>query len=342
MRLIDRILIATGLLALALLALLLRPEPVERYGYRPDPEGARLFAASLPSPTFAAAAPDAMSKAERKDTLLWRAMNEAHIARYVVQWRCSNQLDVGSCVSHGAAHAVFASEAVAWMMGERGEPPLLVHQGAIYGGSRVEARGKPGDGKKPYGGYSDGSTGYHAAKWLKEWGVIYRRQYPSVDCTVSNPTIEKEWGAYGCGGPSDDGRLDAEAKAVPCLYVTRVETWDELVAAITSGHPVTIASSQGFAKRLDAQSFDSPSGTWFHQMAVIGVRFDREGAAIVNSWGSYLRYTAPRWPEDLPDGVFWADRSVMERILGQGDSWVISEVKIEWRNLDHRKWLGVK
>ena len=37
MRLIDRILIATGLLALALLALLLRPEPVERYGYRPDP-----------------------------------------------------------------------------------------------------------------------------------------------------------------------------------------------------------------------------------------------------------------------------------------------------------------
>lgn len=342
MRLVDRVLIAVGLIGLAILALQLRREPVERFGYSPDPEGARLFASSLPTPTFAAAAPDAMQKSKPVDTFLWRPMNAAHVARYGVPFRCSNQLDVGSCVSHGAAHAVYASEAVAWAMGERDEPPLLVHQGAIYGGSRVEARGKPGDGARPYGGYSDGSTGYHAAKWLREWGVIYKRQYPSVDCTVSNPTIEKAWGAFGCGGEGDGGRLDAEAKKTPCMYVTQVRTWDELVAAITSGHPVTIASSQGFSKRLDEQSFDSPSGTWMHQMAVIGVRFDREGAAVINSWGSYLRYTAPRWPDDLPDGVFWADRKVMERILAQGDSWAISEVAFKYRDINHTNWLGLK
>jgi hypothetical protein len=342
MRLADRVVIAAGLIGLALLAILLRPQSVERYGYSPDPEGAKAFAAGLPTPTFAAAAPDAMAKAERVDTFLWRAMDAAHRSRYGKPWQCSNQLNVGSCVAHGAAHAVYASEAVAWALGERDEAPLLVHQGAIYGGSRVEARSKPGDGARPYGSYSDGSTGYAASKWLKEWGVIYKKPYPSVDCTVSNPTIEKAWGAFGCGGEGDGGRLDAEAKKVPCLYVTQVKTWDELVAAITSGHPVTIASSQGFSKRLDSQSFDSPSGTWMHQMAVIGVRFDREGAAIVNSWGDYLTYTAPRWPSDLPDGVFWADRKVMERILAQGDSWAISEVKFSYRNINHRDWLGEK
>jgi len=330
-----------GLLA-AGLYLWQRGKSVESYGYQPDPDGARLYAATLDNPTFAAAAPDAMAKATLKDVFLWRAMDAAHKARYGKPFTCSNQKDVGSCVSHGAAHAVYASECVSWSLGERDEPPLLVHQGAIYGGSRVESRGKPGDGARPYGGYSDGSTGYHAAKWLKEWGVIYKRQYPSRDCTISNPDIEREMGAYGCGGEGDQGRLDAEAKKTPCLYVTRVQKWDELVAALTSGHPVTIASSQGFSKTLDRDSFAAPQGVWMHQMAVIGLRADRPGAAIINSWGAYLTYTAPRYPHDLPDGVFWCDRAVMERILAQGDSWAISEVAFKYRDINHLEWLGAE
>jgi hypothetical protein len=333
------LLIVTAFLAAALF----HGQPkVERYGYSPDPDGARKFAAGLPTPTFAAAAPDAMEKAKPKDTFLWRAMDAAHKARYGTPFKCSNQLSVGSCVAHGAAHAVFCSQAVSWSVKERDEPPFLAHQGAIYGGSRVEARGMPGDGARPYGGYSDGSTGYHAAKWLREWGVIDKRQYPSIDCTISNVDIEREMGAFGCGGKGDANRLDNEAKKVPCLYVTQVKTWDELVAAITSGHAVTVASNQGFTKSLDSQSFAAPSGVWFHQMAIIGVRFDREGAAIINSWGSYLTYNHPRYPHDLPDGVFWADRKVIERMLSQGDSWAISAIKFKYRDINHNDWLGGK
>jgi hypothetical protein len=331
---------AAVLLAIAV-AMALWPSGYERFGYRPDPEGAKEFASRLPTPTFAQAAPDAMAKARHVDTFLWRAMDAAHRARYGEPFKPSHQR-IGSCVAHGAAHAIFCSESVAWSQGERDEPPLLVHQGAIYGGSRVEARGRDGSGRSPVGGYSDGSTGYHAAKWLRDWGVIYKQPYSSRDCTVSDGAIEKEMGAFGCGGEGDGGRLDAEAKKVPCLYVTQVRTWDELVAAVTSGHPVTIASSQGFAKRLDAQSFDSPSGVWMHQMMICGVRFDREGAAIMNSWGNYLTYTAPRWPSDLPDGTFWADRRVVERILSQGDSWAISEVKFKHRDINHNNWLGAR
>jgi hypothetical protein len=293
----------------------------ERFGYNPDPQ--------------AAAAPDVMEKAEPQDTFLWRAMDAAHRSRYGKPWKCSNQKGVGSCVAHGACHAVYCSEAVSWSLGERDEPPLLPMQAACYGGSRVEARGKREGG----GGYSDGSTGYHAAKWLREWGVIYKRQYPSVDCTISNEAIEKSWGNWGCGGEGDNGRLDEEAKKKPCLYVAKVSTWQEIVAAITTGIPVTLASSQGFSRTLDRNSFAAPRGVWMHQMAAIGYRSDIPGIAIVNSWGSYLSYTAPRWPEDLPDGVFWADRRTIERILSQGDCWAISEVKFEYRDIHHNEWL---
>lgn len=335
----KRWLLAIAIIAIAAL-LLLPSDRVERFGYSPDPNGAKDFAATLPTPTFAQAAPDAMEKAERRDTFLWRAMDAAHRKRYGTPFQCSKQ-EIGSCVAHGAAHAVYCSEAVAWQLGDRPEPPLLVHQASIYGGSRVEARGRPGDGASPYGGYSDGSTGYHAARWLKDWGVIWKRAYPSADCSTSTPDMEKAWGAFGAGGKGDAGRLDAEAKKTPCEYVTQVRTWDEVVAAITSGHPITLASSQGFSRTLDKDSFAAPSGVWMHQMAGIGVRFGaREGLAIINSWGDYLSYTAPRYPEDLPDGVFWADRWVVERMLSQGDCWAISAVRFQWREINHENWLG--
>lgn len=339
---ISKRLAVIALVILAIYAAAYRHDPVERFGYAPDPDGARRFAAGLPTPSFSQAAPDAMQKAERRDTFLWRAMDAAHRARYGTPFKPSVQT-IGSCVAHGAAHAVYCSESVAWQLGERPEPPMLVNQASIYGGSRVESRSRPGDGASPYGGWSDGSTGYHAAKWLKDWGVIYKRAYPSVDCTESNGDLEKLWGAFGNGGKDDAMRLDNEAKRTPCEYVTQVRTWDEVVAAITSGHPITLASNQGFTKSLDKDSFAAPSGTWMHQMCGVGIRFGaREGLAIMNSWGPYITYTAKRYPEDLPDSTFWADRAVVERMLSQGDCWAISQVRFKWREINHEDWLGEK
>lgn len=84
-----------------------------------------------------------MEKAEPQDTFLWRAMDAAHRARYGSPFKVSNQGSVGSCVAHGAAHALYASEAVAWSIGERSEPPMWASQASLYGGSRVEIRGSP-------------------------------------------------------------------------------------------------------------------------------------------------------------------------------------------------------
>ena len=57
-------------------------------------------------------------------------------------------------------------------------------------------------------------------------------------------------------------------------------------------------------------------------MLIAGVRFDREGACILQSWGP----TVPDGPLalDQPAFSFWAERSVVERILAAGDSWALS------------------
>lgn len=307
---------------------------VQQFGYDPDPAGARRYAQSLPTPTFSQAAPDVMRVTKPQDTFLFRAMDAAHRSRYGTPFTVSNQGSVGSCVAHGAAHAIYASEAVSWSIGERSEPPLLVSQPSIYGGSRVEIRGK----SENRGG--DGSTGFHAAKWLQEYGVIYQQPYPSFDCTDNSPALCKLWGRYGNGGKGNT-ELDDDAKRTPARHVTRVSNWEELVAAICNGYAVTIASSQGFSK-VAQDSWLRPSGTWMHQMAIIGIKVsgDRQGACIANSWGeNWITYRGEVWPSDLPKGCFWADRSVVERILSQGDSWAIADIAFHFRDIHHGNWL---
>ena len=58
-------------------------------------------------------------------------------------------------------------------------------------------------------------------------------------------------------------------------------------------------------------------------MLIAGVRFDRPGACIIQSWGPGM----PAGPTDLdqPDFSFWVDQVAVEQILGEGDSWALSK-----------------
>jgi len=323
--------------------------PAEQFGYVADPVGAAKFLESLDVRFFADAAPDAMKKAEKVDTFLYRQMNAAHKARYGSKFTPGRQLN-GSCVAWGAMHAVYCAESVEWSLGNRDEPPYLPATCSIYGGSRVESKLKEDyDGSRPVGGWSDGSTGYRAARWLRDWGVIYRTTYSNegdtLDLTTYDKDREKNWGAFGNGGEDDAFGLwlDREAAKTPCKHVANIRTWDELVAAITSGFPVTIASNQGFTRTRDSDGFCQARGTWMHQMMIAGLRFarndeERDGALIINSWGNYV--DGGKYPDDQPDGTFWAEKKVIEKILAQGDSWAIAEVRFKWRDIQHDQWLG--
>ena len=319
------------------------------FGYQPDPAGVAEFLAELgPDRYFSEAALEAMAKAERIDTFLYRVMDAAHRSRYGSPFVVGKQ-GIGDCVSWGAMHAVYCSESLTWSLGKSPEAPLMPSTESIYGGSRVEARNRPEGG----GGWSDGSYGGAAAKWLRDWGVVYRQPFTDLGYDLTNYSAEraKNWGNYGNGGQGDKGRLDKLAKKHPARHVVAIRTWEECVAALTAGFPVTIASSQGFANRTDEAGVLSPSGTWMHQMSLVGIRFKEnsppgvravDACLVLNSWGTRWLSYAGKFPADQPDGSFWAEKKVIERILAQGDSYAIGDIKtgFAWRDIHHGDWLA--
>jgi hypothetical protein len=315
-----------------------------QFGYTPDPEGTRAFLATLGDEKyFSQAGAEAMQEAKGVDTFLYRQLDAAHRARYGKPFVVGRQ-QIGDCVAWGAAHAVAVSEAVSFSLGKLPEPPLMPATEALYGGARVEARGKPGDGAQPYGGFNDGATGFGAAKFLREFGVVYRQKYPSADLTQYSGERAKQWGAYGCGGQGDAGRMDAEAKKHPLRHVVAIRSWSELAAALESGYPVTLASSQGFTSTRSKEGICEASGVWQHQMCAIGIRHRKNGAPddlclILNSWGpSWVGPKENKYPSDQPDGSFWARRSVVERMLE--DAWAIGDTDgFKYRDIHHGNWL---
>lgn len=313
----------------------------EDFGYRPDPEGTRRFLAELPQPYFRDAGADCLRAVadEKVDTFLYRAANKAHQARYGKPWIVGRQ-GIGDCVSWGWAHGVYVSQSIDWETGRLAEPPLMPATESLYGGSRVEARNKPEGG----GGWSDGSYGGAAARWVRDWGVIYRDEVGGHDLRVYDKERAKSWGNYGNGGQGDKGRLDAIAKKHPARHVALVRSFDEAAAAISAGFAVPVCSMQGFTSTRDANGYAKPSGQWAHCMVLIATRWQANGSPsdallCLNSWGPGW-ISGPKWPADMPEGSFWIERSVVERMLRGEDSFAVGSVDgFGWRDLNHANWL---
>lgn len=163
---------------------------------------------------------------------------------------------------------------------------------------------------------SDGSYGAAAVKAMTSVGMV-SREMSGPDGVYSGERA-KTWGATG-----PPHALELKAAPYKLGEAALVSTWDELVAAITNGYPVTICASQGFEMTRDADGFCAASGTWGHCMVIGGVRFDRAGACVMQSWGPDV----PTGPTALgqPDWSFWAERAVVEAILAEGDSWALSK-----------------
>lgn len=331
---VVRVAIAAALVAVVFVLSCRRQPAKENFGYTPDPEGVREFLAELEEPMFAQAGADAIRQAKGEGTFLYRSLYKAHQARYGKPFVVGEQ-GIGDCVAWGWAHGVWISQAIDWELGRLPEPPLAPATESLYGGSRVEARNRPEGG----GGWSDGSYGGAAARWCRDWGVIYREKVLSHDLTTYSPQRAKNWGNFGNGGQGDGGKLDAEAKRHPAKYVSLVRTWNEAAAAIESGYPVVVCSMQGFNSVRDSAGFCKASGSWAHCMCFIAVRYgDRPGLLCLNSWGpTYVG--GPRWPDDMPDGSFWVEKAVADRMLSGGDSFAVGSIDgFGFRDLHHGNW----
>lgn len=282
------------------------------FGYDPDPAGAEAFASTLPRPTLAQAGPDLVADG-KTEAHLWPALLQCS-----PNWRRGSQGMVGSCVGWGASLAVDLTSACDIVY--RREPEVWrgrTIESSLYGFSRVEARGKTVNN----GG--DGSTGFHAAKAIRELGCLhYGVEYGSVVIAESGKAErDRAWGRNGV--PNE---LEPYARERRCSEVTLAVDFEQAAAAIQNGYPVVVCSGQGFSMSRDADGFCKPGGTWWHCMAFAAVRWGkRPGLLCMNSWGD-SNTTGKHYPETMPTAVrncsFWVDAEVCTRMLSGRDSYV--------------------
>lgn len=213
---------------------------------------------------------------------------------------------IGDCVSQGHGHGNDLSQCVEIAMGESAEFQETDTE-FLYGAAR-----EIGNMLGP----EDGCYGSAAVKAMTQTGMV-SRQMLDGDGTYSGKRAK----AWGLSGPPRE--LVEKAGSYKLGQAANVSTVAELLAAMQSGYPVTICTGQGFTMERDEQGFCRPSGTWGHCMCLAGLRFDRPGALVLQSWGP----DQPKGPKSLdqPSWSFWVDMSVIARILAEGDSWALSK-----------------
>jgi hypothetical protein len=282
------------------------------FGWINDPEAVVRTLEQMPRPIFAHHSEAIAGSGAGKIVLLHKA-----VEKVVGSFPVNNQT-VGDCVSHGEAGAcqvlictdiVLRREAEEW----RG----LVATEPIYAGSRVEIGGGRISG--------DGSVGAWAARWVTEYGVLVRRKYEvagiEFDLTEYDGDRARAWGRRGVGCPNG---LEPIAKEHPVKTTSLCTGYDQARDAIANGYPVTVASNRGFNDVRDSQGFLRPSGTWSHEMYFCGVddEFSRPGLLCINSWGK--KWVSGPKRHDQPDGSFWVDADVADKMLAAGDSFAHS------------------
>lgn len=249
------------------------------------------------------------------DAYLWRAVRKA--AKKPEPWYPNiNQGSVGSCVGAGFKHGADISQATAISAGAQFEwKPISAE--VIYAGSRVEVGGGRISG--------DGSIGAWAAKWVRErGGMVPMEIHGAHDLTQYSATRARQWGRSGV--PDE---LEPLAKSHPIKGCALVTTAAEAKRSIQQGYPIAICSNQGFRMARDATGRCRPQGSWAHCMALAGYRSDKNGVSegfyVLNSWGDSA-HTGPVWPPDMPVAGFWADYSIVDRMLREGDSFALADV----------------
>ena len=232
------------------------------------------------------------------------------------------------------------------MLHSENPPSLCQFLESIYGLARNEIYGRASHSR------AWGSSGVAAAKAVTKYGVIYRDNYSDkygYDLTTYTGDRAYDFGANGSGGAKDgiDGPFDQYAKKHPIQTAALVRTSEEAKIALKNGYPIGVCSGQGFTSVRDKQGACSPSGSWSHCMAILAYKNDngRELFLIQNSWGGPGQggCSGPKGtPDDIPDGSFWADSSVVGRMLSGGDSFAVSgETGFPAQKLDFRlHWDG--
>lgn len=217
------------------------------------------------------------------------------------------------CVSFGAKNAteyLICCERIIKGTWEKFRPVFPPY---FYGTSRVQV----GGGQL---GNGDGSTGSWMAEAVIKYGVLAADESGVPEYSGS---VAKSWGRSG--SPDNFVKI---AQAFPIKSAVKINSWAELVAAITNGYPCTVASNQGFSMEAGSDGFHRAQGNWGHQMCIMGVddEYANPYGLILNSWGDAMghlkSFDTPS--EDIPIGVIRAHKNTIEDMISAGETFAYS------------------
>lgn len=221
---------------------------------------------------------------------------------------------VGDCVSFGAKNAIEYLSCIDILIRGDAEKFKPIFPPYLYGTGRVFiGKGQLGSG--------DGSLGSWQAKAVEEYGAI---NSDADGCPSYSGSLARKWG-YRPGPPDQFVTIGKKHLVQSTVKVTE---WDEAVKFICNGYPITIASNVGFEMGAGNDGFHDMSGSWGHQMCVVGIDDEHTTpyAIILNSWGDvHGRLKDFKSGEELPVGVLRVKKSALQRILSQDDSFAYSQ-----------------
>jgi hypothetical protein len=280
-----------------------RGPPISRFFGWLDNRPARLkLTDTLPHRTMSLALPGEVGDPGEPNVYLYKAWKEVlgSYPDYPAQ-------QIGDCTSFGSGHAVDLLQCIeiALAKGDKSQWRETSTE-AIYGMGREIAHMLGG---------GDGCYGVAVSKALVEMGAVPRELVGPYSGQRA-----KQWGARGV--PAE---IKAKAKDHLLGAATLVTTLPELDAALRNGYPAIVCSNQGFAMQRDADGVCQPQGHWAHCMHISGRR-EKNGRVqycIGQSWGP----KTPGGPlsDDQPSFSFWADGSVVARMIAGEDSLAFSK-----------------
>ena len=162
-------------------------------------------------------------------------------------------------------------------------------------------------------------------------GVMLRKRYDFPEYGVLDlTTYDADIGFFM--GPEVPREICDKAGEHRIRDVTRVETVEEAVDALSCGYGLSICSDYGFGHRRDRFGVARHFGSWAHAMAVIGCNDDPDDPAciahgrplllILNSWGSGWQ-AGPRY-NGQPPGSFWISARTARGMVSSGSCFAFS------------------
>lgn len=218
-----------------------------------------------------------------------------------------------SCTAFGIAGATDVLKATEIANGDREKFLAETATEPIYYGARVVI------GKNSIRG--GGAVVAYGVKYVNAYGVLARQKYGSIDLTYYNADRCVRWG-NNSGFPKT---LEDISKENVIMAYSRVKSYEEYRDSIANGNPVVVGSSYGFSSETDDEGFCKNSTTWNHCMFGMAVDDDsrRKGGLICNSWGrKWLKIRKRKLNQ--PDGSFWVDAEIIDKMCKSGDAWSIS------------------